>query len=142
MNSVPDPITASAAPDVSVVIPSYNRKENVLTLLADLDFQQGVSFEVIVVDDASLDGSPDAIAEAFPHVMLLRNETNGGPCVARNRGIRAARGEIIVGFDSDVTIPDTTLLRRIYETLVQLPEVTALALRILASDGRTDDGPR
>lgn len=143
MNPMTSLSEVAPAPVVSVVIPSYNRKESVLTLLADLERQEGVPFEVIVVDDASPDGSADAIAAAYPRITLLRNETNGGPCVARNRGIRAARSEIIVGLDSDVTVPDATLLARVVSTFAKLPEqVAVLAFRLLQPDGISEDKAR
>lgn len=128
--------------EISVVIPSYNRRDCVLALLADLARQEGIEFEVIVVDDASPDGSAAAITEAFPEVRLLVNETNGGPCVSRNRGIRAARADVIVGFDSDVTLPDEHLLARAFDTFIRRPEVSGLAFRLLGPDGITEDAPR
>ena len=72
---------------ISVVIPSYNRRDCVLALLADVYAQEGVDMEVIVVDDRSPDNSVEAIRAAYPQVTLLVNEKNGGPAVTRNRGI-------------------------------------------------------
>lgn len=129
-------------PLISVVIPAYNRRDSVLALLADVYAQEGVSFEVIVVDDCSPDDTVAAIEAKYPAVQLLRNERNGGPAVSRNRGVRAARGEFIVGFDSDVTVPDRTLLRRVAETFRAHAEATGLAFRLLEPDGKTDDAPR
>jgi len=127
---------------ISVVIPSFNRKDHVLALLADLSRQEGVDYEIIVVDDCSLDGSYEAIAAAYPQVKLLKNAVNGGPAVTRNRGVTAARGDIIVGFDSDVTVPDTRVLAKVAETFAKMPQVDGLAFRIFAADGVTDDKPR
>lgn len=128
---------------ISVVIPSYNRKESVLALLADIYLQENVEFEVIVVDDCSPDGSANAIAANYPQAVLLRNERNGGPCVTRNRGIRAARGRIVVGFDSDVTVPDRHLLARVGETFQGMPDsVVALAFHLLQPDGISEDSAR
>ena len=98
---------------LSVVIPSYNRRESMLALLADLDRQRNVQLELIVVDDCSSDGTPTAIREYFPDVLLLVNKTNGGPAVCRNIGINAAKFDTIVGFDSDVSIPDPNCLEKI-----------------------------
>ena len=80
---------------ISVVIPSYNRRDCVLALLSDLYAQQGVEMEVIVVDDCSPDDSVEAIRRGFPQATVLLNEKNGGPAVSRNRGILAARGEAV-----------------------------------------------
>lgn len=131
-----------APPVVSVVIPSYRRREGVLALLADLRRQRGVAFEIIVVDDASGDGSAEAIATRYPAVTLLRNARNGGPCVTRNRGVRAARGEFIVGFDSDVSLPDPDLLRKVADGFARDPATTGFAFRLLRPDGQGDDHGR
>src|SRR5689334_6654841 len=129
-------------PLISVVIPAYNRRDSILQLLADVYRQEGVSFEVIVVDDCSPDDTVAAITARYPTVRLFRNAVNGGPAVSRNRGVREARGEFIVGFDSDVTVPDTTVLRRTAETFRKFPEATGLAFRLFSPDGKTDDAPR
>lgn len=133
----------ASPPEVSVVIPSYNRRESVLALLADLSRQEGAAAEVIVVDDCSPDGSADAIAERFPAVTLIRSERNGGPCVARNRGVQAARGEWIVGLDSDVTVPDRRLLQKVCAAFrAAPPRVAGFAFRLFRPDGATDDRER
>ena len=129
-------------PAISVVIPAYNRRDSVLQLLVDIHRQEGVSFEVIVVDDCSPDDTAAAVSAHFPLVKLLRNGVNGGPAVSRNRGIREACGEFIVGFDSDVTVSDGMLLWRVAETFRQFPTATGLAFRLLTPDGKTDDTPR
>lgn len=132
----------SEIPLISAVIPAFKRSDSVLKLLADIYRQEGCTFEVIVVDDHSPEDIRTPILNAFPQTRFFRNETNGGPCVSRNRGIREARGEFIVGIDSDVTVPDKTLFARIATTFRQYPEAMALALRVMASDGLADDGPR
>ena len=132
----------SALPLISVVIPAYNRRDNVLMLLADVYRQEGVDFEVIVVDDCSPDDTVASIQKNFPKTQVLRNSVNGGPAVSRNEGVRVARGEYIVGFDSDVTLPETDLLARVAKAFQQHPNATGLAFRLLAADGKSDDRPR
>lgn len=127
---------------LSIVIPSYRRPELVLRLLADLYAQEGAEFEVIVVDDCSPDDSVDRFKAAFPQAKILRNEKNGGPAVARNRGIREARGDVVVGFDSDVTVPDRQLLAKVIRAYEEHPQATGFAFRLYAADGVTDDAPR
>jgi GT2 family glycosyltransferase len=127
---------------ISVVIPSYNRRDCVLALLSDLYAQQGVEMEVIVVDDCSPDDSVEAIRRSFPQATVLVNEKNSGPAVSRNRGILAARGEIVVGFDSDVTVPDRLLLTKVLERFRDHPTVNGLAFRLLKPDGKSEDTPR
>jgi GT2 family glycosyltransferase len=127
---------------ISVIIPCYNRRECVLALLRDIHLQVAGTFEVIVVDDCSSDDSVKAVREQFPEVKLLINEKNGGPCVSRNRGIVEARGEIIVGFDSDVTVPDTRFLAKVEQLFAQCSENDGFCFRLLKPDGKTEDTPR
>ena len=127
---------------ISVVIPSYNRKDCIVRLLGDVFAQKDVEFEVVVIDDCSSDDTADAVRREFPQAIFIENETNGGPCVTRNRGVRAARGDIIVGFDSDVSIPDTYLLAKVADGFANSPETSGFAFRIFEPDGKTDDSPR
>lgn len=127
---------------ISVVIPSYNRSESMLKLLSDVSKQEGVEFEIIVVDDQSKDNSVEAISGTFPQVRLFVNEQNGGPAVSRNRGIKEAKGDIIVGFDSDVTVPDTHCLKKVEEAFNELPQAGGLAFRLLQPDEKTEDFAR
>lgn len=126
---------------ISVVVPSFNRCDCLLRLLGDLRLQEGADFEVIVVDDCSTDGTPVRVRTEFPKVKLLVNETNGGPCVARNRGICEAKGDIIVGLDSDVSLRDSGLLRGIRQAFDLTSSPVGIAMRILTPDGG-DDEPR
>jgi len=127
---------------ISVVIPSYNRRDCVLALLAGVYAQKDVEMEVIVVDDCSPDNSVEAIRAAFPQATVLVNGKNGGPAVTRNRGILAAKGDIVVGFDSDVTIPDDRLLSKVAARFKEKQEITGLAFRLLKPDGKSEDTPR
>jgi hypothetical protein len=93
---------AESAPDVSVVIPLFDRAQLVRYTLACLAPEQhpGVRVEVIVVDDGSADGGPESIATAYPSVCVLSQGHCGAPA-ARNRGIAAASASSILLLDSD-----------------------------------------
>lgn len=127
---------------ISVVIPSYKRKDSILQLLETVYGQEGAEFEVIVVDDRSDDGTPDAIAGRFPRTVIVRQAVNCGPAVCRNDGIRKAKGEIIVGLDSDVTLPERDTLRKVEEIFEQHPAVSGLAFHLLQPDGKSEDVDR
>ena len=87
-------------PLVSVIIPSYNRcqqlKEAIESVLAQ-DFEDS---ELIVVDDGSTDNTPKLLADYGEKLMAIRRN-NGGVSAARNTGIVAASGELIAFLDSD-----------------------------------------
>ena len=86
--------------EVSAVLPTFNRKESLRRSLQSIRSQQGVIFEIRVVDDGSGDGTREMIEKEFPSVNYYYQE-NQGPAAARNRGIERARGEWIAFLDSD-----------------------------------------
>lgn len=87
---------------ISVIIPLYNRREEIGRALASVLRQSRAPDEIVVVDDASRDGSAEAVATLREsRIRLLRHERNLGAAAARNTGIAAARGEWIALLDSD-----------------------------------------
>jgi GT2 family glycosyltransferase len=86
-------------PAASIVIVARDRKEELAAALDSLAAQQG-SFEVIVVDDGSTDGTGTMLA-ARAGVVAIRRATSGGPGLARNDGAARARGRALVFLDSD-----------------------------------------
>ena len=93
------------SPRVSVIVATYNRRELVKETLLALSRQKAPPFEVIVVDDASTDGSFEAIAEMGARLGLagrvVRLGRNQGPAGARNVALLHARGEVLAFTDSD-----------------------------------------
>jgi glycosyltransferase involved in cell wall biosynthesis len=96
-------------PYVSVVVPTFNRRAGVCRLLLALGRQTypATRFEVVVVDDGSTDGTPEAIRRLdVPYALTFRRQpVNGGPAVARNAGVAQARGPLILFLDDDVVPP-------------------------------------
>jgi len=94
----------SAAPCVSVVVVNFNGGTRVLeslrTVVRDAAALDG---EVIVVDNASTDGSPERIADTLPSVRLIRERENRGYAAGVNRGLAAARSDALVVMNADVT---------------------------------------
>jgi glycosyltransferase involved in cell wall biosynthesis len=93
------------SPKVSVIIPAFNAAGLIAKAIASLRAQTFRDFEVIVVDDASLDATgTEAEAElamgGLPH-RVIRLPANGGPSAARNAGVREARGEYVAFLDAD-----------------------------------------
>jgi glycosyltransferase involved in cell wall biosynthesis len=85
---------------VSVIIPTYNRAPVLGRAVESVLAQSLPSFELIVVDDGSSDGTTDVVSQFGDRVKLIRQE-NRGASSARNAGIRASRGELIAFLDSD-----------------------------------------
>jgi glycosyltransferase involved in cell wall biosynthesis len=90
------------APAISVVLATYNRAALLPRAVASVLAQTDADFELIVVDDASTDGTADYLATiSDPRVRAVRAETNLGPSGARNRGLEAARAPLVAFLDSD-----------------------------------------
>lgn len=87
-------------PLVSVIIPTYNRADIVRTAIESVLAQTYPNIELIVVDDGSTDHT-QACLSAYGERIVVLTQDNAGPSVARNRGIEAARGEIVAFLDSD-----------------------------------------
>jgi glycosyltransferase involved in cell wall biosynthesis len=98
MNEVP----RTHAPDISVVLATYDRRHSLPRAVASVLAQDDVRFELIVVDDASRDGTADYLATLRdPRIRTIAAERNGGPSAARNLGLTAARADIVAFLDSD-----------------------------------------
>ena len=123
---------------LTVVIVSYECREPLLRCLASLSVQQGVpQVQVVVVDNASGDGTVAAVAARFPDVTVIANRDNVGFAVATNQGLAAAAPGPVLVLNPDTEVPATALaecLRRLDE----LPRVGVLGCRLVRPDGEID----
>ena len=88
--------------DISVVLATYNRLHSLPRAIASVLAQQDAQFELIVVDDASRDGTAAYLATLNdPRIRVVVADRNGGPSAARNRGLQAARAPLVAFLDSD-----------------------------------------
>jgi glycosyltransferase involved in cell wall biosynthesis len=95
----------SAGPQISVVIPTYQRRPSVLRALESLSAQSLVpaSYEVVTVIDGSTDGTTDAVRRLdAPYRLVAVEQANRGRAAACNAGVRRAAGEVIVFLDDDM----------------------------------------
>ena len=117
---------------LSVIIPVHNGGDDLRRCLEALAASTRPTDELIVVDDASTDGSGD-LARRFGARVLRLDSPPQGPAFARNQGAETARGDILVFLDADVAVhPDT--LARVERYLIEHPEIAALF-------GSYDDAP-
>lgn len=126
----------SNIPVVTFLLATHNRKTatlNTLSKLQSLERSQDFLTQTIVIDNASTDGSPDAIAEQFPTVHLIRQRKNQGAC-AKNAGLSAATGDFIVFLDDD-SYPDASSIRRMIDHFQTDPRLGAAIFDVTLPDG-------
>jgi glycosyltransferase involved in cell wall biosynthesis len=87
--------------DVTVVIPTYNRKELCIRAIKSVLAQTLVPKQIVVVDDGSKDGTAEALKELYGDLVLVIKQANGGVSAARNTGVKYAACKYIAFLDSD-----------------------------------------
>lgn len=126
----------SDRPAVSVVIVVWNAKKYVMECLESLrEHCREVCDEVIIVDNASTDGTPELIAEMFPEFKLIRNPENLGFAKANNIGMEQCSGEYVCLVNSDVKFT-SDCLSPILKFLSENPAVGMVGPKMLLPDGR------
>ena len=124
---------------ISIVVLNYNGLRYLDDCLSSLAMQTIRDFEVIVVDNASTDGSVEHIEANFPWVRLVINKKNLGFAGGTNSGIRAARGELIFTFNNDARA-DSRLLEHLQKPMsdpnMANSKVGVCAAKMLFPDGR------
>ncbi len=122
---------------VSVIIPTHNRKALLARAMESVLGQKDVEIELIVVDDASTDGTEELFAgNADPRVRYERFAQNRGACAARNRGIELARGEYIAFQDSDDIWSADKCARQMQVLREQGADVVFCAFEQIGMDGK------
>ncbi len=119
---------------LSVVIVTYNSRDLVGQCLRSVAEQTHVDHEVMVVDNASRDGTPSFIAGNFPKVRLIKNASNLGFSAANNQALNQASGRYRVLLNPDTLLLNGTL-DRLVEYLDAHPEVGIIGAKMVESDG-------
>jgi glycosyltransferase involved in cell wall biosynthesis len=101
--------------DVSIIIPTFNRRQDLPTALDSVFGQPRVQVECIVVDDGSDDGTVEFIRERYKdqQLVVIEKPRRSGPQASRNLGMAAARGEFVTFLDSDDYFEPDTLAERV-----------------------------
>lgn len=99
---------------ISVIIPTYNRELKLKKAIDSVLAQTYPHFELIVIDDGSEDNTAGLVANCNPDIVYIRQE-NKGPAAARNRGIQAARYNLLAFLDSDDRFAENKLEEQIRE---------------------------
>ncbi|MFH2145717.1 MAG: glycosyltransferase [Candidatus Omnitrophota bacterium] len=111
---------------ISIIIPTYNRKRLLAQCLRSIEKQTYTNKEIIVVDDASTDGTLPYIKKFFPDVKVIRNNINLGPACAKNQGILNSSGRYIYFLDSDSELLNNNTLSEMLSFMDKDPSIGCL----------------
>ena len=121
--------------DFSIIIVNYNVKEFLQNLLHSIDkAAQNIWHEIIIVDNASDDGSIEFLQQKFPNVKLIVNKENLGFGKANNIGMKTAKGKYLLLLNPD-TLLSENLLQEMITFLDKTPEAGMAGCKILNPDG-------
>ncbi|MCX6375738.1 MAG: glycosyltransferase family 2 protein [Armatimonadetes bacterium] len=122
-------------PLLSIVVVNWNTRELlracIRSIYATLD---PISFEVIVVDNASDDGSAEMVSSDFPEVLLVRNDENVGFAAANNIGLRRASGEFVMLLNPDTELCPGSVARML-DFIKSRPDVGMVGPKLVCADG-------
>ena len=124
-NTNPEPRTRNSEPEVSIVIVTWNGRRYLDACLRAVEAQRSVSAEVILVDNASTDGTAEFVRARFPRVRVIVLAENRGFAGGNNAGAREAHGEYVAFLNND-TVADSSWLRAL-RTGIELSSGFALA---------------
>lgn len=126
-------------PEVSIIIISYNTREMTLEAIRSAQAETQASQETIVIDNASSDGSAEAIAERFPEIRLIAEQKNHGFAQANNLAARIARGRYLLLLNPDTVVLDGAIDKLL--TFAQTrPEAKIWGGRTVFADGSLNPG--
>jgi len=117
MTSDPAQTADTTAPSVSIIIISYNTRQMTLDCIQSVIDETTVPYELIVMDNASTDGSAEAIAAAYPDIQLMAEDANHGFAKANNLAAVHAKGEYLLLLN-----PDTLVLDRGLDKLLEFAQ--------------------
>lgn len=119
-------------PDISVIIVTWNSRRRIPASVGSVLGLEGVTKEVIIVDNGSRDGTGQWVAELHPEVRLLENRENRGFSAANNQGIAQAAGEFIILLNDDARL-DPFFAARLVKKLRSEPRIGSATGKVLRS---------
>jgi GT2 family glycosyltransferase len=128
-------MVAATHPRVAVVVPTWNGRELLGTLMPSLAAQRFTDFEVVVVDNGSSDGSRELIAQSWPDVRLIALAQNIGFAAAVNRGIASTRSQYVALVNNDIEL-DPDWLGALVAALDADPRAASAACKLLSFHDR------
>lgn len=127
--------------DISIVIVSTNIEELLRKCLKSIEpALKGINGEVIVVDNASKDATPDMVAKEFPWVKLIRKHENRGFGANNNFGMKVAKGRYVLLLNSDTEIIDKNIFKEMVSWMDAHPKVGVTSSALVNPDKKTYQG--
>ncbi len=123
---------------MSVIIVTYNSKPCIAQCLQSVYSQTGISFEILVIDNASSDGTPVLLAELAPGTRTYCNHENVGFGRACNQAFVASRGRFLFLLNPDARIQQTDGLSRLVGAMERNPRWGLAGTRLVKEDGRVE----
>ncbi|MBU1031757.1 glycosyltransferase family 2 protein [Patescibacteria group bacterium] len=129
----------SESPELSIIILNYNVKELLINCLESVFQSKGKldRWQIIVVDNASSDGSVEAVKEKFPQAELIINKENLGFSAGNNIGVKYAQAPVVLFLNPDTVICDHAIQKSL-EVLLSSPDYGALTCKVELPDGSLD----
>jgi N-acetylglucosaminyl-diphospho-decaprenol L-rhamnosyltransferase len=126
------------APTLSIVIVSYNAREDLIRCLESLHAAPpSIAHDITLVDNASTDRGVDAVRARWPNVRVMVQPQNRGFAAANNVGIRATRGDLLLLLNSDAIVP-AGAIDTLVERLRAHASAAAVGPRLVDTDGRVE----
>ena len=122
--------------DLSIIIVNWNTRDMLRSCLASIPAEAELQTEIIVIDNASGDGSADMVAEELPSARLIRNSANLGFATATNQGLRVARGRHQLLLNSDTLVLGDVLTASV-RYMDANPDIGMMGCKVLNEDGTT-----
>ena len=123
-----------SAPAVSIIVVNWNTRDLLRGCIASILAETQVPHEIIVIDNASSDGSAGMVAAEFPEVRLIANLGNQGFAAANNQGLAIAQGQNVLLLNPDTVVLDHAI-DRMLTWLAAQPEVGCVGCQVLEAPG-------
>ncbi len=121
--------------DLSIIIVNYNVKEFLQNLLDSIyRASRDISAEIIIIDNASDDGSVEMVKEKYPAVILIENSENTGFAKANNMGLKIARGKYLLLLNPDTLVSEDTFTK-MFAFFDSYPDAGLATCKMIGSDG-------
>lgn len=128
--------------DASIIIVSWNVREHLRRCLHSIQqHTQGLNYEVIVVDNASQDGSVEMVEQEFPKVNVIASNTNIGFGAANNRGAEIAAGDVLVFLNDDIVLTSNAVQSMVGQVNADT-SIGVLGCHLVFPDGSHQDSVR